>query len=46
MIRKLILLSIVWLPVQQPLAAIVDLELELYLTIDHIVRGCAQQLCR
>lgn len=36
MIRKLILLSLFWLPVQQPLAAIVDLELELYLTIDHI----------
>ena len=36
MIRKLFLISIVSLPVQQPLAAIVDQDLDLFLTINHI----------
>ena len=36
MIRTLLLLSIFWLPVQQPLAAVADQDLDLFLTIHQI----------
>ena len=36
MTRKLLLLSIFWLPVQQPLAAVADQDLDLFLTIHQV----------